>query len=316
MIILICIALEILTKSASILESVKFSFSIWQNNIFPSLFPFFVLSELLIHYGFVELVGELLKPIMNKIFKADGVCSFIFIMSLITGFPSNAKYTRKLYLDGKIDKNMASKILIFTHFSNPLFILGTLSLIFLNNKEVGLLILICHYLGNIINGLLFRNYFPTSESKEKVSIKKAIYDMHKKRMESQKSFGTVVSEALLNGINTLFLILGVVTMFLVVTTIIDNNLNINNFYQSLLNGFVEMTQGLKYISICDIPLKIKSVFSAMIISFGGLSVHMQIISILSDTDIKYMPFLAGRIIHAFTSSLLVYIFFDLWINLI
>ena len=102
-------------------------------------------------------------------------------------------------------------------------------------------------------------------------------------------------------------------MFLVITTIIDNNINLNSFHQSILNGFVEMTQGLKYVSLEEIPLKLKCILSTMIISFGGLSVHMQVISILSDTKINYLPFLTARIIHAIISSLLMFFLFDFWI---
>jgi hypothetical protein len=102
-------------------------------------------------------------------------------------------------------------------------------------------------------------------------------------------------------------------MFLVITQVIDNNLNISNYLQTILNGSVEMTQGLKYISLLYIPLKLKSTLSTMIISFGGLSVHVQMISILSDTKIKYLPFLIARILHAVISSLLVFIMFDFWI---
>ncbi len=76
-----------------------------------------------------------------------------------------------------------------------------------------------------------------------------------------------------------------------------------------------MTQGLKYISLEAIPLKLKCTLSTMIISFGGLSVHMQIISILSDTKIKYFPFLTARILHALISSLLVFFTFNYWMNL-
>ena len=120
----------------------------------------------------------------------------------------------------------------------------------------------------------------------------------------------------MNGINTLLLIFGVVTLFLVITTIIDNNINIPKYYQSILNGIVEMTQGLKYVSLLNIPLKIKGTLSVLFISFGGISVHIQLISILSDTKIKYFPFFVARIIHACLSSILFYFLFDIWIKFI
>lgn len=314
-IILSFLGFEILTESNTILNSVGFSLNIFKNNIFPSLFPFFVLSDLLIKYGFVELVGNLFKGIMNKLFKIKGQTAFVFIMSIISGNPANAKYTKELYLNGDINKYEATKILCFTCFSNPLFVLGTVSLLFLENKQVGPLILICHYIGNIIIGLCMRNYHPSKQEKEKVSLKKAIDSMHQKRINNKDSFGTILTNSLTKSINTLLLILGVITVCLVITTIIDNNLNLSSIMQSVLNGFVEMTQGLKYISLEAIPLKLKCILTVMILSFGGLSVHMQIMAILSDTDIKYLPFLGARICHSIISSLLMFFLFEFWINL-
>ena len=315
MAILLFIMFEILSSSQTIIDSISFSFNIWKNNIFPSLFPFFVLSEVLINYGFIEFVGEIFKPVM-KLFKLKGATAFVLIMSLVSGFPSNAKYVRELYLKDIINEKEGSKLLTFTHFSNPLFILGTISLLFLNNKEIGILILITHYLGNFIVGLIFKSYYISNDNDSGFSVKKAILDMHKKRISNNKSFGKIISDALMHAIDTLLLIFGVVTLFLVITTIIDNNINIPSYYQSILNGIIEMTQGLKYVSILDIPLKIKGTLSVMFISFGGISVHMQIISILSDTKIKYFPFLVARIIHSFFSSFLFFILFDLWIKFI
>ena len=314
MIVLVFTGYEILTESESILNSVDFSLNIFKNNIFPSLFPFFVLSNILIKCGMPEFMGNLFKGIMNKFFKIKGVCAFIFFMSIISGNPANAKYTRELYKDGKIDKYEATKILCFTCFSNPLFILGTVSILFLNNKEVGGLILFCHYVGNLFIGFGVRSYHPSKKEYEKTCFKKAVDAMHEKRISNTGSFGEVITNSLISSINTLLLILGVITTCLVLTTIIDNNLNLDSVIGSVINGFIEMTQGLKYISLEAVPLKLKCILTVMILSFGGLSVHMQIMSILSDTDIKYLPFLCARICHAVISSILTYILFDFWIN--
>lgn len=310
--IILIIGIEILLKSTYVMASVSFSLSLWYNNIFPSLFPFFVISNLLVNCGFASFLGELLKPFMYSIFKIKGEASFVLVMSILSGFPSGAKYTRELYDKRLINEQEASKLLTFTHFSNPLFILGTISIMFLNNKEVGLLILICHYISNLIIGLIFRNYYISKKDNTKVSLKKAFNIMHEKRIAANKSLGQMVSNALMNSINTLLLILGVISMFLIITTIIDQNISLSLYNKTLLSGALEMTQGLKHVSLLSIPLKNKAILSAMFLSFGGFSVHMQTIGLISDTKIKYLPFLIARILHTSISGLLIYFLFDYW----
>lgn len=312
MTLLLSIAFFILTESKAVMEAVLFSFQIWKNNIFPSLFPFFLLSELLIQYGFVEFLGELLKPVMNRIFRISNQAAFIFVMSIISGFPSNAKYTKALLEEHKINEKEATKILTFTHFSNPLFILGTVSITFLGNREVGFLILFCHYITNLILGLLFRNYYPSPKTDCRVSIRKAITNMTLARQKKKASFPFILTNALNHTIQTLLFILGVTTTFLIITTLINQHITLSTFHQSILNGFFEMTQGLKYVSLLNIPLKIKGILTVMILSFGGLSVHMQLIGILSKSKIRYFPYFTARVLHATIASLMFFFLFDVW----
>lgn len=308
--LLIC-GFEILSESATILNAVSASFDIWIHNLFPSLFPFFVLSEILINYGFIELIGELFKPIFERLFRINGSAAFVFFMSLISGFPSNAKYTRELYNQGKLSEHEATKILMFSHFSNPLFILGTVSLTFLQDKTLGICVLICHYIANIIIGLLIRNYHPSINTNSHFSFKKAILEMHNKRINNDKRIGTIITNSLMNSIHTLLLILGVVTTFSIITTIIDNNFHLDLISKTILSGFLEMTQGLKHASLLSVSSSIKAIFIIAILSFGGLSVHTQIISIISDTKIRYLPFLFARILHVIISIILLLICFSL-----
>ena len=105
--------------------------------------------------------------------------------------------------------------------------------------------------------------------------------MHKKRINNNEKIGITLSKSITNTIKTLFIILGIVTIFLCLTTLISNHLHLSPLKDGLLKGVFEMTQGLKYISSLNISLKLKAVLGAMIISFGGISVHMQIISILA-----------------------------------
>ena len=308
MIILLFIGFEILIDSNSIINSVILSLNIFKNNIFPSLFPFFILSSLLIKFGLPEFMSNIFQGFMSKVFKINGACSFIFFMSILSGNPGCAKYTRELYLNGSINLYEATKILCFSSFTSPLFILGGTS-IMLGNSKFSLPILVCHYLGNVIVGLLIRNYHP-SKFKTKASFKTAINSMHKKRISNDENFGTIITNSITDGINTLLLILGVITFCLVLTTVIDRIIYLDSTSQGVLNGFIEMSQGIKYIGLEPIPFKTKAILTVMFISFGGLSVHMQIMGVLSDTDIKYFPFFISRVCASAISALLLLFIYD------
>ena len=179
-ILLICIiTIEVLINKKIVLDSVKVSFSIWQNNIFPSLFPFFIIGNILINLGLPNILGELLKNITYKLFKTNKNGAFIIILSMLSGFPSSAKYIKQMHINGDINEKEATKLLTFTHFSNPLFILGTISL-FIKNTKICISILISHYLGNLFIGLIFRNYYISKENK-KIDLKNSIKSIKKNK---------------------------------------------------------------------------------------------------------------------------------------
>ena len=59
----------------------------------------------------------------------------------------------------------------------------------------------------------------------------------------------------------------------------------------------------------NIDIKIKAPLMTMFLSFGGLSIHLQVISQIVDIDIKYFKFLIARIYHSIISGLISYILF-------
>lgn len=301
-ILLICvICVEVLLNNKIVLESVRESFNIWQNNIFPSLFPFFIIGNILISLKLPDIIGELLKNITYKLFKINKNGAFIIILSLLSGFPSSAKYIKEIYLNKDINEEEATKLLTFTHFSNPLFVLGTVS-IYINDSKIAIPILISHYIGNLFIGLIFRNYYISKQDDTKTNIKNNI-----KKFKNNEEFGKIISQSISSGINTLLLILGTVTVFLILTSLINNIFNLAPLTKTFINGLFEMTQGLSLLKDLNITTNIKGLIAVIILSFGGLSVHMQTLTIISDTKIKYFPFFISRIMHAIISALIFYL---------
>lgn len=300
--LILLIAFEVLKESETVTKAIKLSFSIWQNNIFPSLFPFFIIGNILIYYGFPQIIGEFTKNITNFLFKINPNASCIIVLSILSGFPSSAKYTKELLDNGMINEKDATKILMFTHFSNPLFIIS-LSNSILHDKYIAIPILISHYLGNLFIGLLFRNYNKSNIMNSRISFN----NINLKKIK----FSDILTKAIKDSISTLLLILGTISVFLVFTSLISQIFNINNTLKPIINGIFEMTQGIKFLEFINIDINIKALIIVGIISFGGLSVHMQVLTIISDTKIKYFPYFISRILHI-VISIIIFFFWKIF----
>ena len=78
----------------------------------------FVISNLLIVIGIPEFLGNLFSKVMTKLFNVKGIGSFVFFMSMISGYPSNAKYVKELLDKKLINEVDANKILMLHSLSS------------------------------------------------------------------------------------------------------------------------------------------------------------------------------------------------------
>ena len=286
---------QIILKKSLVFSSINYSLNIWVNNLVPTLFPFFIISDILINYKFTQYIPKTFKRICKYLFNITDNMITILFLSIISGFPSNARNTRTLYDNGDINLDEANHILIFSHFSNPLFILTTVAVFFFNNEDIGVILLISHYLSNFFLGIMFRKYFIHNE-----------FDT-KKQDNLKINFGNVLVNALKKSIDTILLICGIVTIFLLLSSIINNVFNFNMYNSMLVKGILEITIGIEALGLLNISMIYKAVIASCFLAFGGISVHMQVVSQIVDTDIKYKYFFIGRIFQMILSGIITYI---------
>jgi len=285
--------IEIILNRNLIFDTIGFSLNIWITSILPALFPFFVISDILNNYNIINYIPIFLKNIFKKLFNISDNSLFIFFISILSGFPSNARNIKNLYKENKLTKDESEHLLFFTHFSNPMFILGTLVVIFFNNKLLGIPILISHYLPNFIIAFLLRKYNNPVNN----------YSTNKK---NNPKFGITFSKSIKSSIDSLLLILGTLSVFLIISTIIINLFNLSSINSLLVKSILELTSGLKELSMINFNNRMLIILSSCILSFGGLSVHMQVINELTDTDISYRNFFIGRIFQTTLSLIISY----------
>ena len=277
--LLLCIILIIfVTNSNNILLIIINYSKIFLLNVFPSSFIFLLLSILIIDYGIVYT--------LNNIFNIKSIKLYIYILSIISGFPSGAKYTKIFIEKEYIDHNNANKILMFSHFPNPLFVLGTCRKI-INSSTLSLYILISIYISNLIILLCTK----------KCNINNNI------TYNYPKSFPNSLNKAINEAFNTIFIIYGTSLFFYLISNYISTYFINNKYLYIIINGIFDLTGGVN--STLFINNKyIKSIIILVLLSFGSISIHIQTKSIISNTDCNYKYYLKGRIISTIISILL------------
>ena len=285
---------QLLIKKAIIYSSILYALNIWVNNLIPALFPFFIISDILINYNITEYIPKTIRNICKSIFNINDNMLTVLILSMLSGFPSNARNTRTLYDKGLITLEEANHILIFSHFANPVFILTTVAVFFFNNQKVGVILLITHYFSNFILGICFRN---------KIKLSNNSYAL----IDKSNNFGNVFIASIKKAIDTILLICGILTIFLMLSSIVINVFSFNSYNAMLIKGIFEITIGIEALSKLSISMLSKTVIASAFLAFGGISVHVQVLSQITGTKIKYIYFFLGRLYQMIISGVLTYI---------
>lgn len=291
-ILIIIIFLSLIFNSIIVTDELKNALNIFFTILFPSIFPFFLISDLLIEYNFVYTLNRIFNKVTKKLFHSSNASSFIIIMSMLSGFPSGSKYIKSLYDKNLLSLNEANYLITFTHFANPLFVFTVTQNVI--NKNSTIYILISMYLSNIIIGIVTRpnKYIPDKQL----------------QINNNPNFTNSLTLAIKSSINLLIIILGNTCFFFLVTRLINYYLPLNNLFQTIINGFFDITKGTNSIRLLNTNDTFKSILIISFICFGGLNIHLQVKSIIADTNIKYSNFLLGRICQVAISSLIFIIF--------
>ena len=295
-IISLFVLFELIIRKETIYVSIMYALNMWVNSLIPALFPFFIISDILINYNIINYIPKVIKNICKKMFNINDDMLTILLLSMISGFPSNARNTRTLYDKGIITIDEANHILLFTHFANPVFILTTVAVFFLHNKKLGIILLTVHYLSNIILGICFSK------------INKYDNKYVQCNNTSKIDFGSAFINSIKKAIDTSLTICGIVIVFLMLSSIFINTFNLNVYNTMIVKSMFEITIGIEALSKLSISNIYKTIIASMILSFGVISVHIQVLSQIADTDIKYIYFFIGRIYQMIISGILSYLF--------
>ena len=302
----------------------------WFNIIVPSLFPFFVITDLLINFGFIELIGVLLEPLMKPLFNVSGKGSFPLIMSFTSGYPIGVKLVSSLRINNMVSKVEAQRLLSFCSTSGPMFMIGAVATGMFNAQSIAPLIVIPHYLGAITIGIIFRFYKIQATPKTNSFPKNTIKNIYIKTIKSSKnkSLGKLLSKSMQNGLYSIGIIGGFIIFYSVVAEILKISWLINilnslithitplnkntRIIKAILSGMFEITIGCSEIAnLTNLSILTKILIVNFLIGWSGFSIHSQALSFIQHTDLDGRIYVFSKLLHGCASCFYSYIIYKL-----
>ena len=326
--IFLLFTISILIFSDSNLSAVKNGISLWATSVVPSLFPFFVATELLMHTNIIYHIGNLLNIFMKPLFNVKGEGAFAFIMGIISGYPIGAKIATNFRKENVCTKEECERLLSFTNNSGPLFIIGSVGILMYRNTMIGILLFITHLLASLSVGFIFRFWKKDMTSKN-FSYSGSGYK-NQKNSATLSNLGEILSDSIVSSIKSILIIGGFVVIFSSIISILKssglthivetlltpffNFLHINpSFIEPIFTGFFEITNGINTISnIACKKISINIIITAFLLGFGGISVLLQVLSITSKSDLSIKPYIYGKLLHGIIAALYTYILMNIF----
>jgi sporulation integral membrane protein YlbJ len=328
-------ALVFMNPQAAMQASLR-GVSVWWDVLFPALFPFFVLSELLLGFGIVHLAGTLLDPFMRPLFRLPGVGGFILAMGSASGYPVGARLTSRLMEQKLVTRNEGERLVAMTTTSDPIFLIGAVCIGFFGSLQPAPLLAVAHYCGALLIGLISRWGSPIQPLTSATAavkgnrMREAIAAMHRARIADGRPFGLLLQQSINTSLALMMIVGGLVVFFSAVLELFVQSGILSLFHHltagslqllgsypdlapSFVKGTFEVTLGAKEAAAnVVIPLVHRIAAAAFVLSWAGLSVHAQVAGLMSRTGWRYFPFARARLLHGFIAMLFVYALWPLF----
>lgn len=120
-ILFLLFTLSLILFSETNLVAAQDGLYLWASKVLPSLFPFFVATELLCQTNFTYLLGKFLNKLIKPVFNVPGESVIALILGTISGYPVGAKVVCNLKKEKIISKIEAERLIAYTNNSRSSF---------------------------------------------------------------------------------------------------------------------------------------------------------------------------------------------------
>ncbi len=290
-----CIGCLVMMAFPSIaLNAAQKGITLWASSVLPALLPFFICANFMTALGLPVYIGRIFEKPFQKLFGAPGLSAFIFSISITSGYPMGAKLIGDFGRSGAVTRDEARRMLTFCSTSGPLFMLGAVGAGMLASPAAGAIIALSHYFGALLNGLMYRIILPKKQTIKSGSAGGTI--------AAKGSLLEMFTDSMITSFRSLGIICGYIVLFMMITDFIQYSGVLEpirtEYGRSFIKGCLEMTVGCSGIAGSgEAGMLLKCVLCAFLISFGGISIYAQSMSMLSGLNIGSVYYFVTKLTH-------------------
>lgn len=280
------------------------------NSVFPTLFPFLVVTGILIRCGGVHIYSKILGPFICKPLRLPKESSLTLVVSILCGYPLGAKYSCDLYSENNISLSQLQRLLNIASNVGPLFILGTICTAMLKIQGTAPYILL---ISNYMSCLIMSFLLPKTST---IGIDAPTFKNDK------KNIGSIIKESLDQALTTSLSVGSFIVIFSVFNFLIEDLEIFNLFFYKISNilnmpldairgvffGLIEITNGCNILSTSSISLPLKLSLVSFLCSFSGLCIIFQVYSFTYKIkDISMKRYISRKFLQGIVSFILTYV---------
>lgn len=284
--VLCCGALWFLADAAHCRAAVEEALSLCARSVIPSLFPFLVISSLLLAMGFGDLTASVLSGLMEPLFRIGGPGSAALVLGLLGGYPIGAKTAGELYQSHALSRQEAERLLTFCNNCSPVFLISVLGSGIFGSVRAGVWLLLIHVGSALLVGLLFRG---TSSACSQDMSRSCTFQA----ISPVQAFVSAVDGAL----RSVLSVCAFVTFFYVLSRPLSS---LGGPAGALLVGMTELFSLTPLLT----PDRFGFILAAGAAGWGGLSVLCQTAAALEGSGLRLRYCLVGKALQGLFSALL------------
>ena len=244
--------------------------------VVPSLFPFFVVTALLLRLGLDSVLRPLCAPFMRPLFGMRGECAAPLLAGVLGGYPTGARSAAQLYEQGAITRSEAEQLLGFCNNCGIGFLVGFVGAGIFGSVRVGVALLAVHIISALLSGMVLCRVMRRSEEPMQLP--------HHLPAQSVP-FSAALVASVSGAVNSTLTVCAYIVFFRTVTALLQASL------PNIVTGAVEMVGAVASLR-CD---AFGFAAAAGITAWGGLSVHCQTMAVVGDLSLRWHT--AGKVLQ-------------------